>query len=192
MSYKQIDPKERNEFYNYSSDHFYPFRRSVDPLDEYIPVDKGGLGHEPRKRFFPLTGGEIKADYTQYNPVRYANYFLRQAIKFSGDKVDDLKLTEALADVNSWMGNIDSAVFNYDYALRVSPKNVGLRNKLIDVLRLDNQLPEVAKNLEFLQRSNQLKPAQKLELARYSMLQKKFSVSGLAFAVYTCKRFPRT
>ena len=52
MSYKQIDPKERNEFYNYSSDHFYPFRRSVDPLDEYMPVDKGGLGHEPKKDFF--------------------------------------------------------------------------------------------------------------------------------------------
>ncbi|WP_457270509.1 hypothetical protein [Pedobacter sp. UYEF25] len=178
MTYKQVDPGERNTFYNYSENYFYPYRKSVDPIDEYISADKGGLGFEHKKVFLLGTFEEIKPDYTQYNPVRYAKYFLQQALKFSGDRFADPILTEYLADVQSWMGRNDSAIVNYNYALSRNPQNIELRNKLIDVLRIDDQLPELATNLNFLQKRGHLKTAQKLELAGYSMLQKKYSVSA--------------
>ena len=178
MTYRQIKPAEREAFYRYSTEYSYPFKSGVEAPLQYMPVDKGGLGLKTKRLFLPGTGEEIILDTTGYDPLIKANYFLQQAIKFSGDKLPNPALTENVADLQAWMGRYDSAIINYDHCVHAAPQNLPLRKKLIQVLRLNEQLPRLAKELEFLQKNNKLDPTQKSELARYFILQKKYTAAA--------------
>ena len=182
MTYSQIAPAERTAFYNYARTHAYPFKASIEGPNEA----QSFAGFVPKDRIFylPGTGEKIKIDTNQYEPLSKANYFLQQAIKFSGDKLPDRSLTEYVADLESWMGNNDSAIINYQYLLKTAPANIALRNKFINVLRINKQFPQVAENLEALQKNKKLSLIQMPELAEYEILQQRYSQANVLLQSY--------
>ena len=172
MTYSQVLPEERVAFYIYAKEHAYPFKTSIEGQNEVVGSE--GFAAADKKYFLPGTREEIKLDTNRYEPLTEASYFLQQAIKFSGDQLPSPVFTEYVADLQSWMGKFDSASINYRYLVKTFPANVALRNKLINVLRINKQFPDVAENLEVLYKHNKLAALQVAELAEYKMLQKKY------------------
>ncbi|MFS8083252.1 MAG: caspase family protein [Ginsengibacter sp.] len=176
ISFSQLHPAIRKDFYDDSKSHPFAFELNVYKYDPHVEFP-GKKYIVKDKILLPGTGEEVAFDHSEYDPVSNANYFLQQALKFSGDKLPDPLITEYVADLQSWMGLNDSAIVNYRYALKVDPENVRLINKLSDVLRIEDRNPEVAKNLEILNKRNKLTTEQKFELTDYYMLQKKYDQS---------------
>lgn len=181
MTYSQIVPEERVIFYVYAQEQAYPFRTSSQ--GQNVVTGTPGITDE-KKYFLPGTAEEIKIDSNRYEPLTQANYFLQQAIKFSGDKLPSPVFTEYVADLQSWMGKFDSAIINYQYLVKAFPSNVSLRNKLIDMLRINKQLPEVAENLEILYKNKKLTELQETELTKYKMLQRKYSFAAVLLQTF--------
>ena len=181
MTYSQIVPEERVAFYAYAQEQAYPFRTGSE--GQNVVTGTPGITDE-KKYFLPGTAEEIKIDSNRYEPLTQANYFLQQAIKFSGDKLPSPVFTEYVADLQSWMGKFDSAIINYQYVVKAFPSNVSLRNKLIDMLRMNKQLPEVAENLDVLYKNKKLTGLQETELTEYKMLQKKYSFADMLLQTF--------
>ena len=177
MTYGQVAPAERLAFYIYAKDHAYPFKTSIELQNEVIGSE--GFKAVDKKYFLPGTNEEIKLDTNHYEPLTEANYFLQQAIKFSGDKLPSPVFTEYAADLQSWMGKYDSSIINYQYLVKAFPLNIALRNKLITVLSINKQFPAVAENLAVLHKNKKLMGLQVPELAGYEMLQKKYQFANV-------------
>jgi hypothetical protein len=174
MTYSQVVPAERLAFYNYAKEQAYPFKASSEEQNVVL-----GFIVTDKKYYLPGTSEEIKLDTNRYEPLAEANYFLQQAIKFSGDQLSSPVFTEYVADLQSWMGKFDSAIINYQYLVKAFPANVSLRNKLINVLRINKQFPDVAENLEVLYKNNKLTWLQVPELASYKILQKNYQFANV-------------
>ncbi|MEO5944217.1 MAG: hypothetical protein ABIP30_13780 [Ferruginibacter sp.] len=182
MTYSQVAPAERTAFYNYAKTHAYPFKTSIEEQNEVQSPD--GFVAKDRIFYLPGTGEKIKIDTNQYEPLTKANYYLQQAMRFSGDKLPNRTFTEYVANLQSWMGKNDSAIINYQYLLKTDPGDVSLRIKLVNESRFSKQLPAVAENLEILQKNKQLSFSQMPELAEYEMLQQKYKQANALLQSY--------
>jgi Flp pilus assembly protein TadD len=183
MTYSQVATAERTAFYNFAKTQAYPFKTSIEGPNEALSSD--GFVAKDRIFYLPGTGEKIKIDTNRYEPLTKANYYLQQAMKFSGDKLPNRSFTEYVADLQSWMGMSDSAIINYQYLLKTESDNVSLRNKLVNEFRFNKQLPEVAENLEILQKNKKLAFIQMPELAEYEMLQQKYKQANALLQSYS-------
>ncbi|MEP7081059.1 MAG: hypothetical protein ABI784_10045 [Ginsengibacter sp.] len=176
ISFSQLHPSVRKNYYDDSKSQPFAFEFNVYKYDPTVEFPQKKYTIE-NKILLPGTGEEIEFDHSEYDQVSNANYFLQQALKFSGDKSPNPLITEYVADLQSWMGLNDSAVINYKYLLKTNPGNVRLITKLTDVLRIEDMKPEVAEYFEILLKENKLTTEQKFELTDYYMLQKKYAQS---------------
>ncbi len=176
ISFNQLHPAIRKEFYEDSKIHPFAFELNVYKYDPTVEFPEKKYTIE-NKIQLPATGEEIEFDHSEYDQVSNANNFLQQALKFSGDKLRNPLITEYVADLQSWMGLNDSAIVNYKYLLKTNPQNVRLITKLTDVLRIEDLKPGVAEYFEILLKENKLTTEQKFELTDYYMLQKKYAQS---------------
>ena len=173
LTYFQIPVAERSTFYEYSLDKAYPFAGSIEGPNEIISYKEGGFIKIDNQ--FSLLGTKevISIDTSTYDPLSRALYFLQQSVKFSGESNPDPVLLEYVADLQSWMDDIDASISNYKYLVKIQPSNATLRNKLIDYLVVYERLPEAREQLDSLYQRKQIRHTQLLKLADYTLLSKK-------------------
>jgi tetratricopeptide (TPR) repeat protein len=88
---------------------------------------------------------------------------------FSGELNPRFELTEAMADLNCWLGNADEAIALYSSLVKQQPANAGLRNKLVELLEFNKRYPAVVEQLDSLYLHQQLRNAQFLQLANFKL-----------------------
>ncbi|MBC7475837.1 MAG: hypothetical protein H7263_16255, partial [Candidatus Sericytochromatia bacterium] len=173
LTYFQIPVAERSTFHEYSVDKAYPFAGSIEGPNEFISHKEGGFVKIDNQFSLPSTKEVVSIDTSTYDPVGKSLYFLQQAIKFSGESNPEPVLLENIADLQSWMDDIDASISNYKYLVKIQPSNSTLRNKLIDYLVVYERLPEACDQLDSLYQRKQIRHTQLLKLADYTLLSKK-------------------
>ncbi len=149
LTYEQIPVAERSTFYKYSLDYAYPFEGSLQPPNEGYDYDSVyRIVHTKSK--LPGTGELLVVDLLTYDPVQHAQTYLQNAIRFTGEANPNPVVQEALADLQSWMGNNNEAIDNYAYLVQQQSGNATLRNKLIDLLLITKKFPAAATQLDSL------------------------------------------
>jgi hypothetical protein len=178
LTYSQIPYAERSTFYNYSKAYAYPFEGSVDGPNQWLD-DSGRMSSKQNYFTLPATGEIIQIEMTNYDPLLQANNFLKSAIQFSGETASETAVVEAIADLNSWMGNVTEAISEYRILIQQQPNYATIRNKLIEQLLIAKNFVDAASQLDSLQQRNQATRAQQLQLANFYIMGKN-ETAGLA------------
>ncbi len=149
MTFEQMPAEEQQPYYESMSMYAYPFLGSEEP------ADWGDV------RFtIPGTDDTIEIKMPVYDPVKESLENLEQSVKLSGDIQPGNEIKEALADLNSWIGNKEVAVKLYNELVNAETQNIHLRNKFINYLIAYNELPAAYKQLEILYKQQQIQPGQ--------------------------------
>jgi hypothetical protein len=90
---------------------------------------------------------------------------LRQAVRLSGDVEPKPVLLEAIADVNSWIGNQRAAFESFQALARTTNLEARLRSKIIDYSLAINESSFALEQLKTLQRLRQASRARTIQLA---------------------------
>ena len=159
MTFGQMPAGEQQPYYESMSRYAYPFLTSEEPAD-WGDVRFGIAGTEDT----------IEIKMPVYDPVKESLENLQQAVKFSADVQAGNELQEAMADLNSWIGNTVIATKLYNELVSNQPQNVKLRNKFTNYLLAHNELPTAYNQLKVLYQQKQLKPEQIELLATYHIL----------------------
>jgi len=159
LTYHQMPIDEQPSFYEKSKEYAYPFM-AADDLPEQPDI------------VFELSGSAetIRIPMAVYNPVQNASNYLQQSIQLSGDAHAQKKVLEPLAELNSWMGEVQTANTYYTALLRLQPGDANFRNKFIAYLLHNNQLTAAKNQLDSLYDRKQLNRRQLLLLAQFHLL----------------------
>lgn len=159
MTFRQMPVEERTPYYQSMSRYAYPFLGSEEPA-EWGDVRFG----------IPGTVDTIEIKMPVYDPVKESLDYLQQAVQLSGTLQPGRDIQEALGDLNSWVGNKAATIQLYSELISSDPKNVKLRNKLIDYLLAQNELPAAYTQLRVLYIQKQIKTDQIPLLATFHIL----------------------
>lgn len=178
LSYKQIPLKEQKYFYTYSLENPYPFRggeEGSDPSPETVKARKTITNQFE----LPATGEKMNIDMKIYDPLLSAVNYIKLAIRYSGESIPEAKLLLELAHLNSWMGNTDEAINNFQNYLTQQPNDVTVRNEFINYLNFNQQFVAESNQLNILNKNNNLNNNQFLKLANYKILSNEYSDANL-------------
>jgi tetratricopeptide (TPR) repeat protein len=132
----------------------------------------------------PGTGERMVIDMPAYNPVKEALNWLLQSEQLSPDMQPTAAVAEAIADINSWLGNVDEAVRQYEDLLKRQPLNTKLRNKFINYLTANNDLSGAYIQLDTLYHQKAITKNQLLTLCEYAMLNGNYIRAQTLAAAY--------
>lgn len=122
----------------------------------------------------PGTDERSVVELPVYNPLKEAFNWLQQSVKLSPDIQPAPEVAEALADMNSWMGNKDEAIQQYEALLQRQPLNVKLRNKLINYFTGTNNFYGAYMQLDTLYHQKSITKKQVFSLGEYNILNGKY------------------
>ena len=164
LSYKLVSAAGYAAFYKNIQSSAYPFQGADEPKDTADKV-----------WFLPGKADSIHIVWQQYDPLQQSLDWLQQSVKLSGDFEPGTQLLAAMADLNSWLGNIPAAVTQYRKVVAAAPPGqITDRNKFINYLVAVKEYPEASAQLDTLYQRHQLSAQQALLLAEYKMLLGKY------------------
>jgi Tfp pilus assembly protein PilF len=131
----------------------------------------------------PGTGEEINFESIEYEPVEKALEYLTQSVKLGGDSPRK-EIQEAIADLNSWLGNFDVAANVLKSEITTQPENASVRNKLINFLTQQDEYLDAKKHLDSLYNRNQIRNEQLLILSKYHILSNSFAQADSLLKAY--------
>ncbi len=159
LAFEQMPIEEYESFYQSMHPYAYPWQGGEVPSEEHTI------------RFtLPGTGETVIIKSTVYDPLKDSRDNLLQSIRLSGELQANNQVLEALADVHSWMGNQEEALYLYFRLMKLAPGNTELNNKLIEYLVVKDELPAAAEQCEMLYRQNKATPTQLIQLANWQVL----------------------
>lgn len=161
LTYKQMPVEEYELFTIDMQKYAYPFMGGLE-----------GPNREPVSIVLPGSGEEVVIAMPVYNPVQESLTYLNESIKLNGDIEPTEELKHTLATVNSWLGKYDEAAAWYQNILNQHPTDSLLRNKLLEMLTMNNRLPAIQQQLDTLYRQRKINNEQILLLAEYNLLSK--------------------
>lgn len=168
LVYKQMPVEEYKWFTADMWKYAYPFRGGLERPDR-----------EPVSIVLPGSEEEVVIAMPVYNPVQKSLTFLNESIQLNGDVDPTEELKHAIASVNSWLGNYDEAAAWYQNILNQHPADSLLRNKLIEMLTMNNSLLAIQQQLDTLYRQRKINNDQVLLLAEYNLLSKQVQKNNL-------------
>ena len=101
----------------------------------------------------------------KYDPLKEALESLKLAVRLSGEIMPKPAVLEAIADLNSWMGNQQVAFETYKELIRNQEPATALRSKIIDYSFVIYELPFAMDQLAILYELGNATQAQKTQLA---------------------------
>lgn len=154
MAFLKTEPERHQAVYKSITLYAYPFATA----DE--------TGSQPEISFtVPGTDERIRIATPKYDPLQEALQSLELSVRLSGALLPDPVTTEAIADLQSWMGNEQAALKSYQALIAMQEPDGALRRKLIDYYFSVFEYNRAVDQLEILRRLGQISPAQNRKLA---------------------------
>jgi tetratricopeptide (TPR) repeat protein len=173
LVYKQMPVEEYKWFTADMQKYAYPFMGGLE-----------GPNREPVSIVLPGSEEVVVIAMPVYNPVQESLTFLNESIQLNGDVEPTEELQYTLATVNSWLGNYDEAAEWYQNILKKQPADSLLRNKLIEMLIMNNSLPAIQQQLDTLYFQRKINNGQVLLLAEYNLLSKQVQKNNLLLQLF--------
>jgi len=161
MAFNQMPIEQYQLVYGSIGNYAYPWVGGEDPPNEF---------DFDMRIVLPGTTEEIVIKRSVFDPVKESLENLQQSVKLSGDLNAPARVLEAMADLNSWMGNSDEAIKIYNEVTSVQPANALLRNKVLNYLEACNELTAACQQLDTLYRWKQIQANQLRKLANWQIL----------------------
>ncbi len=168
LVYKQMPVEEYELFTIDMQKYAYPFMGGLE-----------GPNRESISLQLPGSNEEVIIEMPVYNPVQETLMFLMESVKLNGDVEPTEQMKNILATVNSWLGNYDDAAAWYQNILKQHPTDSILRNKLLEMLIMNDRLPAIQIQLDTLHRLHKINNEQVLLLAEYNLLSKNMQKNNL-------------
>lgn len=149
----------------------------TETFDKYTYPWTGELKKDRPDSSFVLPGTAEKLTVKNLadHPLDLALHDLSAAIRFSGEEEPQTEVRLALADVQNWHGNTDTAIVLMKEEVKKAPANTGLRDKLIETMVYNGDLTEAQGQLRILDEQKQLRKEQRLQAAAFGIAAGSFS-----------------
>ncbi|GGM81579.1 hypothetical protein GCM10010967_11730 [Dyadobacter beijingensis] len=118
----------------------------------------------------PGTQEQLHIPTPKYDPLKEALESLEMSVKLSGDLLPDPLTLEAIADLNSWMGNAPVALKSFRALSALRAPNPALRNKIVAYALAVHEYPLAVAQLSILYQQKLTTPAQNMVLAECNLL----------------------
>lgn len=157
LAFRQVPVEQYQSFYQSISNYAYPWKGAVEQNEDYNFI-------------IPGTEESLMIASTTFDPVKEAIDAINLAVKYSGEVKPAKDNAIALANLYSWINDIEQSDHWFRQALDLQPDNAKLRSQFVAYLSSSDLLPEACKQLQILNTQKKNTQDQRIQLTDWLLL----------------------